>query len=184
MGFVDDNLIPGEQVIFRTHVHWMTRVHGALPLFYLALVAWPVTHLLRSVGVLLPQNFTWLPAPGVTAYLVLVALACVPPLLVWLAVASSEFAVTTHRVVFKTGLFARHSLELQLSKVESIAVSQGILGRIFGYGTIVVIGTGGTREPFPGVAAPLGFRRAVTEATEKAQSRGSAAPPAPATTTS
>ena len=176
MGFVDRNLIPGEQVLYRTRIHWLTRVRGWTVLFYAALLAWPVTYLLESTGVL--QNFAWVAPPGGIAFLVLLALACVPPLLIWLAVASTEFAVTTHRVVFKTGIMGRHSLELHLSKVESIAVQQGILGRIFGYGTIVLIGTGGTREPFQGVARPLDFRRAVTEATDKAHVR--AAAPAPA----
>ena len=176
MSFVDQNLIPGEQVLYRTRIHWMTRVHGSTFLFYLALLVWPLVYLLKRAGMLSPQNFEWVAPPGGVAILVLLALACVPPLLIWLAVASTEFAVTTHRVVFKTGLMGRHSLELHLSKVESIAVQQGILGRVFGYGTLVVIGTGGTREPFQGVARPLEFRRAVTEATERTHTRAAAAP--------
>ena len=180
MSFVDRNLIPGEQVLYRTRIHWMTRVHPSTVLFYVALLAWPATYLLERTGVLSPETFAWVGPPGGLAILVLLALACVPPLLIWLAVASTEFAVTTHRVIFKTGLMNRNSLELHLSKVESIAVQQGILGRIFGYGTIMMIGTGGTREPFQGVARPLEFRRAVTEATDRAHARAAAPAPAPA----
>ena len=180
MGFIDQNLIPGEQVLYRTRIHWMTRVHPSTVLFYVALLAWPVAYLLKATAVLSPQSFAWVSPPGGVAILVLLGLACLPPLIIWLGVASTEFAVTSHRVVFKTGVMERHSLELHLSKVESISVQQGILGRIFGYGTIVLIGTGGTREPFEGVARPLEFRRAVTEATEKAHARAVAPAPAPA----
>ncbi len=85
--------------------------------------------------------------------------------------ATSEFAVTNRRVVVKVGLVSRKTIELNLEKVESIGVEQTILGRILDYGTIVIIGTGGTREPFRGIRDPLDFRRAVNQATE---SRGRA----------
>ncbi len=85
--------------------------------------------------------------------------------------ATSEFAVTNRRVVVKVGLVSRKTIELNLEKVESIGVEQTILGRILDYGTIVIIGTGGTREPFRGIRDPLGFRRAVNQATESARLR-------------
>ena len=76
---------------------------------------------------------------------------------------TSEFAVTNKRVLIKTGLIRRHSLETLLGKVESIGVSQSILGRILGFGTIVVSGTGGSKEPFHRIANPMMFRRRVQE---------------------
>ena len=79
---------------------------------------------------------------------------------------ASEFAVTSRRVIIKVGLLSRKTIELNLSKIESIDVDQSIWGRLFGYGVITVIGTGGTREPFRNIADPLGFRKAVNEATE------------------
>ncbi len=80
--------------------------------------------------------------------------------------ATSEFAVTNRRVIIKVGLISRRTVELKLEKIESIGVDQSIPGRIFGYGTIVVKGTGGTNEPFRGIARPLEFRKAVNEASE------------------
>jgi len=90
--------------------------------------------------------------------------------------ATSEFAVTNRRVIIKVGLVSRKTVELNLEKVESIGVEQTILGRILSYGTIVVVGTGGTKEPFRGIADPMGFRRAVNEATEALRARGQASP--------
>jgi uncharacterized membrane protein YdbT with pleckstrin-like domain len=73
---------------------------------------------------------------------------------------SSVFAITNKRVLIKVGFVRRRSLEILLSKVESIGVVQSIRGRIFNYGSITVVGTGGTGEPFAGIANPLEFRRA------------------------
>jgi uncharacterized membrane protein YdbT with pleckstrin-like domain len=83
----------------------------------------------------------------------------------WTRRASSEFVVTNRRVIIKQGLVQRRTLELNLQKVESIGVSQGFWGRVFGFGSLEVIGTGGTKEIFHAIADPLAFRHAVQEAT-------------------
>jgi uncharacterized membrane protein YdbT with pleckstrin-like domain len=89
--------------------------------------------------------------------------------LLWLLVhyvelMTSEFAVTTSRLIFKIGLVARYTTELLLAKVESIGVHQSLLGRVLGYGDLTVIGTGGTREVFRRVRDPIGFRNRVQHA--------------------
>jgi len=60
-------------------------------------------------------------------------------------------------------------VELNLTKVESFNVDQSILGRIFGYGTLTINGTGGIRTPIPSIVRPLEFRRAANEQIEQAQ---------------
>jgi uncharacterized membrane protein YdbT with pleckstrin-like domain len=70
-------------------------------------------------------------------------------------------AVTNRRVLMKSGVISRKTVELMLSKVESIGVNQGMLGRVAGYGSVVVRGSGGTYELFDRVARPLEFRRQV-----------------------
>jgi uncharacterized membrane protein YdbT with pleckstrin-like domain len=140
MGYVDSNLLPNEHVTYRARLHRIV---------YLL----PVCVLLVAVVVAIIGG-GWI-ALGV-GFIGLVLL--VPP---WIRSISSEFAVTNKRVLVKVGLVRRHSLELLLSKVEGIGVDQGILGRILGYGTITVSGTGGTREAFRTIARPLEFRRQV-----------------------
>jgi uncharacterized membrane protein YdbT with pleckstrin-like domain len=76
---------------------------------------------------------------------------------------TDEFAITNKRVIVKTGLISRKTLEMNLSKIESVNVDQGILGRIFGYGTIRIVGTGGTNESFPNIYHPLRFRKKFQE---------------------
>jgi len=82
----------------------------------------------------------------------------------WVELRTSEFAVTTTRVIFKVGLVARYTTELLLTKVESIAVQQTLTGRLLGYGDLTVIGTGGTREVFRRVRDPISFRNYVQQA--------------------
>ena len=80
---------------------------------------------------------------------------------------SSDFAVTNKRVMMKVGVFRTRSIELLLSKIEAIAVDQHVMGRIFGYGDIVVTGSGGTKEAFSKIQSPLAFRRAVQSVTDE-----------------
>lgn len=75
-------------------------------------------------------------------------------------VMTSEFAITNKRIIIKVGLISRRTLEMNLAKIESVNVNQGVLGRILNYGAITVIGTGGTRESFRGISQPLEFRKA------------------------
>lgn len=76
---------------------------------------------------------------------------------------SDEFAITNKRIIVKTGLISRKTLEMNLSKIESVNVDQSILGRLLGYGTIRIIGTGGTKEEFPNISNPIEFRKKFQE---------------------
>ena len=141
MGYVEQNLLPGEHVEYQARLHWI--------------IYWPaaVLLLLALVGLVL----FW---PVGLAFLLFGAIAGG---LASLRQATSEFAVTNRRVLIKVGLFGRHTLELLLPQVETVAVDQGFFGRIFGYGNMTVKGTGGTQEPYPKIARPLEFRRHVQQ---------------------
>jgi uncharacterized membrane protein YdbT with pleckstrin-like domain len=76
---------------------------------------------------------------------------------------ATEMAVTNRRVLIKTGMTSRRTLDLMLSRVESIGVEETTAGRVLGYGSVIVRGTGGTPEPFEMIAHPQEFRRAVQE---------------------
>lgn len=72
---------------------------------------------------------------------------------------TTELALTNQRIIAKKGLIRRDTVELRLDKVESLGVHQSVIGRILGYGTILVKGTGGTTTPVPSIKNPMGFRR-------------------------
>ena len=152
MSYVDAHLLPGERVVYRARLHWIA-FRWSIFLVILAIVVAVAGQLVSSV----PQNDAWklwIPA-------VLAALALVFAIGPWIKLSTSEFAVTDKRVLVKVGLVKRDSLETLLSKVEAIGVDQTLLGRMLGFGTITIVGTGGTRETFERIAAPLEFRRQV-----------------------
>jgi uncharacterized membrane protein YdbT with pleckstrin-like domain len=76
---------------------------------------------------------------------------------------TTELVITNRRIIAKVGLVSRHTIEINLSKVESISVSQSILGRLLNYGDLEIVGTGGTREPILYISEPLMFRRKYDE---------------------
>jgi len=148
MGYVEDNLMPGEEVMYHAHLHWVIYLRAVL----LGLLGW----LLIAAGF-------WRDDLAVLVYLgaAVLVVAALAWLVQWVKSRTSEFAVTNRRVIIKVGLIRRDTLELMLNKVESIGVDQTVTGRIVGYGTIIVVGTGGTREPFRNIARPLDFRKQV-----------------------
>ena len=79
----------------------------------------------------------------------------------WTRWYSTEIAVTDKRVIYKRGLISRRTLEMNVSKIETVDVEQGPLARLLGYGDVVIRGTGGTFEPLRTVAAPLTLRNAI-----------------------
>jgi len=150
MGYVDKNLVPGEQILYRAHLHLIIFLTAML--FTLLGVALIVT------GLILQLIVVWIPGALVLVY------GLVKLVGRYARYVTSEFAVTNKRVLVKIGLFQRHTLELLLSRLETIGVEQGLLARLLGYGTIVVTGTGGTSEPFTNISRPLEFRRQVQAA--------------------
>ncbi|MHB8077785.1 MAG: PH domain-containing protein [Candidatus Krumholzibacteriia bacterium] len=136
MGYVEANLIPGEQVKYQARIHGIVLVPG---------IVLCATVVLAIIGL---------------------------PLLIAALIqrANTEMAITNKRVIIKTGWITRKTLEMNLAKIENIGVDQGLFGRIWNFGTVTVVGTGGTREPFKYVAAPLDFRHAVQAQAEASNS--------------
>ncbi|HKB84445.1 MAG TPA: PH domain-containing protein [Burkholderiales bacterium] len=77
----------------------------------------------------------------------------------WIVYSTTELAITNKRVIAKTGLIQRHTIEMFLEKIESIQVDQGVLGRLFDFGSVVISGTGVHSAPFRSIADPLSLRR-------------------------
>lgn len=96
-------------------------------------------------------------------------------LLLWLSAFvtyyTTELAITNKRVIAKFGLVSRTTIEINIQKIETIQVNQGILGRIFNFGSIVVSGAGTPQAPIPGISNPLEYRRAFIEAQERSASQ-------------
>jgi uncharacterized membrane protein YdbT with pleckstrin-like domain len=81
---------------------------------------------------------------------------------------TTELAITNKRVIAKFGFISRKTIELNINKVESIQVNQGILGRIFDYGSLIISGAGNPQAPISGISNPMNFRRAFMETQDQA----------------
>jgi uncharacterized membrane protein YdbT with pleckstrin-like domain len=81
---------------------------------------------------------------------------------------TTELAVTNKRIIAKFGFISRQTIELNINKVESIQVNQGILGRVFNFGSLIVSGAGNPQAPIPGISDPMSFRRVFMETQDQA----------------
>jgi uncharacterized membrane protein YdbT with pleckstrin-like domain len=147
MSYVENHLIPNETVIYVTQLSRIVYLRAVL--VFLAGIGFAVW---AAQG---PDRLNPLYAVAGLAFLAGTTLF----LVAFIRCLSSEFAVTDKRIIIKVGLISRRSIEILLTKLEAITVEQTLLGRIFGYGSITIIGTGGTREPFHLIGDPLEFRR-------------------------
>jgi uncharacterized membrane protein YdbT with pleckstrin-like domain len=84
---------------------------------------------------------------------------------------STELAITNKRVIAKFGFISRSTVEINLPKIESIQVHQGIFGRIFDYGSLVISGAGSPKAPIPGIAQPLQFRKTFNQILENSPNK-------------
>jgi len=153
MRYVRRVLQPGETIVYSTKLHWIVYLRAILLLIVcllLAIAAWS-----RADS----QNLSL--AVGIAA-VIFALLALSSFLRAFIRRVTTELAVTDQRVIYKAGLIARHTLEMNRSKVESVDVDQTILGRVFGYGTVRVRGTGGSLEPMHNIDDPLSFRSHIT----------------------
>lgn len=140
MGYIVNSLSKGEEVVYQAKVHW---------------------------GVYIPSIFF-----GVLALVTFGAsLIIAIPLAVgaWLYSVNTEMAVTNKKVVGKWGLIQRITIEQRLTKVDSIVVNQGLFGRMFGYGSVNVRGSGSSDTPIKYIGNPIEFKRQVEHAIEAAE---------------
>jgi uncharacterized membrane protein YdbT with pleckstrin-like domain len=156
MSYVERVLQPGETLLHKTKLHWF---------IYLPVVPFLAIFLLGAA--LYPAMQSQATGGGQAALpLALMAVGAIGTLFTWLRAwikrVSTELAVTDRRVIFKRGLVRRHTVEMNMDKVESVDVDQSILGRIFNYGDVTVRGTGASIEPLRMIDDPLAFRSRVT----------------------
>jgi uncharacterized membrane protein YdbT with pleckstrin-like domain len=164
MSYVEKNLIPGEKIVYRTGVHWSVLVG---PTIVAAIIAAPGIALLTYRDRIASNE---IPVVAVAAAgIALLAVASIVLAFNVIKRNATEIAVTDRRVIIKTGMTSRRSLEIMIAKVESIGIDETVMGRVLGYGTVVIHGTGGTPEPFRKIAHPSEFRREVQQQVDGAK---------------
>jgi uncharacterized membrane protein YdbT with pleckstrin-like domain len=157
MGYIENNLIGGESIVYRARLHWVLFLKPAL--VSVLLVAAASTLLYYASQNSDPDNSRLMERIA----LVLILIAIIPIVVAMIRRASREYAVTNKRVIMQVGAVQRKTEEMFLNKIESIGVDQSVTGRMLGYGTVVIRGTGGSFEPFQRVSAPLELRRQIQD---------------------
>ena len=166
MSYVDRNLVPGETLLYQTRHHWVVLLWPTIiaivlgvpggALLVLALENRDTNGVTLGSSTISPQGMAI--SGGILLFLA--------ALIFLYGIAkrnATEMAVTNKRVLIKTGMASRRTLDMMLSTVESIGVEETVMGRMLGYGTVIVRGTGGTPETFVVIAHPQEFRKNVQE---------------------
>jgi hypothetical protein len=162
--YIDRSLGDGETVIARARFPW---VYGAVA--WAALLV-PGLLLLWVLAVTMPHTgapsepvaMPW--SVGMAGLLFLLGLALFLKLVI--VRATTEIGVTSHRFVEKRGLITLHTNEIALHNIEGVRVAQGVFGRLLGYGTVRIEGTGVDAVTTPPIANPVGFVKAIQTARE------------------
>lgn len=136
--YTTNNLAYGEKVKFQSKKHWINFFDNYSPLitlclFYFGYFSWGILFLVLNL------------------------------IHLYITIKTDECVVTSKRVIFKTGFLSTHTLEMNLKQIESLMVEQSLLGKIFGYGTVHIKGTGGTLETFLRINKPFQIRKKIQE---------------------
>jgi uncharacterized membrane protein YdbT with pleckstrin-like domain len=145
-------LQPGETVRVVGRLHWLIYANAAL----LLVIALAIALLAAELADPTQRQFVLVVA------LVVAVLGGLVFLGAWIRRKGTEIVVTDRRVIYKRGFIARRTVEMNISKVETVDVEQSIAGRLLGYGTVLIRGTGESLEPLRHVEAPLTIRNAIT----------------------
>ena len=149
MSYLAKVLQPGETVQHQSRIHWIVYVPGLL---FICLAA--AAYLFGDR--VAPEPWSMGAAAAILAVAVYFLIGA------WFRRWTTELAITDRRIVFKRGFIRRHTIEMNMDKIESVDVDQSIFGRIFDYGDIIVRGTGTGFEPLHGIDSPIEFRNHVS----------------------
>jgi uncharacterized membrane protein YdbT with pleckstrin-like domain len=150
MGYIEQTIGDNETLVYKAHFHWLYYAAAwASAILIAALAIWSMLYTLP------PAEWLWL---GLSAVLLAILVRFMMP--IW----TTEIGVTNHRLVLKRGWISRETDELQLKSVEQVNFSQGLLGRIFGFGKVDVHGTGMEELLIPSIANPMELVKAIQNA--------------------
>lgn len=140
MGYLEKNLNDGEVIIYRANISWA--------IFF-------------RVFVLL-SFLIWLSSKihAIVVFL-MVVISFIVVFRIIITIVTTEYALTDRRLIGKKGFIKRRTMEFLLRQIESVTISQPLDGRIFGFGTVMVTGSGGSSEHFHSISFPFDFQKQV-----------------------
>ena len=154
MSYIERSLGDGEQIVIRARFHWLYNLRAWLAI---------VVPLVLLIAVMIYADEMVREGLAIFAVALLVA-----GIIIFFSMMihkwTTEIGITSHRLVKKTGFISLKTAEVAIPNIEGVRVNQGIWGRIFGYGTLRIEGTGDDSVDIPNIDDPVGFRRAIETA--------------------
>jgi len=154
MSYIERSLGDGETIVIRARLHWLYNLRAWLavlvPLVLLVAVMVYADQMVRQGLAIFAVALL---VTGVVIFFTMMIHK-------W----TTEIGITSHRLVKKTGFISLKTAEVALPNIEGVRVNQGIWGRIFGYGSLRIEGTGDDSVDIPNIDDPVGFRRAIETA--------------------
>jgi len=166
MSYIEKEKLPDETIRLDTYGHWICFVQP-IAIVPIMLAGWVMTP--RFLGSGDPSDFGYIPsyplfgATSLKALGIILLLSIGLGLYAWLRYMASEYSVTDFRTVDKQGLIFRHTGEIPIAQIESVHADQSIPGRILGYGSVTIVGTGETKQNLKLVPNPNAFRAAAMQ---------------------
>ena len=142
MSYIQNNLQAGEEIKYKADIHWYIFAYPVILLLLSAFFSSAQTGLFYYVSILLLLS-------GLFQLIKRILLKM-----------GAEYVVTNKKVILKSGILNRDALELVLYKCEVIRINQSLMGRMLGFGSIVVT-TGGVTNKFDFITNPIKFRNEI-----------------------
>ena len=137
-------MINDDGIVYQARLHWIIYV-------------WPVIFL--AMTTYLGMTFPLLTQPSMLfGGLVLIWLFST-----WIIYHFTSLTIKTNGLVLRSGFLVRQTIDIPFGKIESVDIKQSIVGSVFGYGSLEITGTGGTRQYICNISKPLTCRRYIEQ---------------------
>lgn len=159
MTYADSLLASGESVLLRTSQHFFVLLR--------AFAAFVLTTIVAAIFLYLTINNPDSTLGQITLGLGLLVLVIgiARMTLSWFTWRCEEYLVTNHRVMKVEGVINKRSADSSLEKINDAILTQGLLGRIFGFGSLdIMTAAESTVDQFRMLRDPIGFKKAMLEA--------------------
>lgn len=162
--YLEREIKGNEKIVYSAELHWIVYHFGLTTTIVGALLG----HYGQAIAAALidPKYTNYVSKPLTYAALLIIVIGALHLFFGFIRQISTELVITNRRVIAKYGFIATTTYELMLSKVEGANIDQTMLGRLLGYGTVMVKGTGGGISPIDHVANPYRFHQNLMQTLE------------------
>lgn len=178
LDYVRQSLTDDEELVHVAHFHWFYTLSAVLNIvfgvvFCIVIIVGSIMvepHLPNFLKFDIPPDAGWIervrgihPGIKILAFLVL-AMGLLRYAHMMIIKATTEIAITNKRLIYKRGLIARYVGEMNIDRIEGVNVLQGIWGRIFNFGRVMVRGMGVGEVVLPSIEDPIRFKKGIEKA--------------------